>query len=195
MIRVCIIGSIGSGKSFIAKLFNYPIFNADNEVKSLYRNSKECFIKLKGKIPKFIKSFPIKKFELIEAIKDNPKNLGKISSIVHPLVRKRMKIFLKKNTKNKIVILDVPLLIENKLHKKNDVLIFVKSSKKKVLQRLKKRTYYDRKILTKLRENQDLLSKKRKLAHYVVDNNFSLNIMRNKINLLKKKILNERNST
>ena len=32
MIRVGVIGGIGSGKSFISKLFKYPVFNADKEV-------------------------------------------------------------------------------------------------------------------------------------------------------------------
>ena len=43
MIRIAVIGSIGSGKSFIAKLFKYPVFNADNEVKNLYKYNKKCF--------------------------------------------------------------------------------------------------------------------------------------------------------
>ena len=61
MIRLGIIGSIGSGKSFVSKLFKYPVFNADDEVKYLYKNNKKCFRKLKKKLPKFISSFPIKK--------------------------------------------------------------------------------------------------------------------------------------
>ena len=61
MIRVGIIGGIGSGKSFISKLFGYPVFNADDEVKYIYKKNKECFNKLKKKLPKFIKTFPIKK--------------------------------------------------------------------------------------------------------------------------------------
>ena len=49
MIRVCVMGTIGSGKSFISKLFNCPVFNADKEVNNIYRNHKDCFIKLKKK--------------------------------------------------------------------------------------------------------------------------------------------------
>ena len=45
MIRVGIIGGIGSGKTFISKLFDYPVFNADDEVKYIYRKNKECFNK------------------------------------------------------------------------------------------------------------------------------------------------------
>ena len=96
MIRIGVIGGIGSGKSFVAKLFNYPVFNADNEVKHLYKNSKECFKKLKKKLPKYIKKFPVRKRDLILAIHEDKNNLNKISSVVQPLVRKRMYSFIKK---------------------------------------------------------------------------------------------------
>ena len=89
MIRVGILGGIGSGKSFVAKLFSYPVFNADREVKILYKNSRKCFSKLKKKLPNFVKSFPIKKSELLKAIDYDKKNLIKISSVVHPFVRKK----------------------------------------------------------------------------------------------------------
>tara|TARA_B100000886_G_C20212694_1_gene403087 strand:+ start:85 stop:672 length:588 start_codon:yes stop_codon:yes gene_type:complete len=195
MIRVGVMGGIGSGKSFIAKLFNCPVFNADKEVNRVYKNDKNCFVKLKKKLPKFINSFPVKKKQLVKAIKEDKKNLAKISSIVHPIVRKRMKVFLAKNKKNKMVVLDIPLLIENKLNKKDDVLLFVKSKKKEVLKRLKKRANFDAKVLKSLNENQIILLKKRKLANYIVDNNFTKIIMKKKVNFLKKKILYERNST
>ena len=35
MIKIGITGDIGSGKSFVANQFGYPVFNADNEVKEL----------------------------------------------------------------------------------------------------------------------------------------------------------------
>ena len=195
MIRLGIIGGIGSGKSFISKLFGYPVFNADDEVKFIYKKNKECFNKLKKKLPKYIKTFPIKKKELISSISSNKKNLKVISSIVHPLVRKKMKKFITRNKKSEIIILDVPLLIENKLNKKKDIIIFIKSKKSKVLNRLKKRPNFNQKLIRNLKENQVILSKKRKLADYVINNNFSENVMKKKIKLIKKKILNERNST
>ena len=195
MIRLGVIGGIGSGKSFISKLFKSPVFNADREVEILYKNSWECYKKLRKKLPRFVKSFPISKSQLIKAINEDKKNLKKISSVVHPLVRKKMKLFLNKNKESKIIILDIPLLIENKLYNKKDILIFVKSKQNNVINRLKKRKNYNAKILLNLRKNQTKLLKKRKLANYIVDNNFSVNIMRKKINSLKNKILDERNST
>ena len=195
MIKIGIVGGIGSGKSFIAKLFNSPVFNADKEVNYLYKNSRNCFVKLRNQIPEFVKSFPISKEELIAAINHNNQNLKKISSIVHPLVRKKMNSFLRKNKKKKIVVLDVPLLIENRHYKKDYIIVFIHSKKNKVINRLKNRKNYNANILKKLKENQVMLSKKRKLAKYIVDNNYSANIMKKKINILKKTILNERNST
>tara|TARA_Y100001935_G_scaffold172525_1_gene142448 strand:- start:308 stop:922 length:615 start_codon:yes stop_codon:yes gene_type:complete len=195
MIRVGVLGSIGSGKSFIAKLFKQPVFNADQEVKIIYKKNIECFKNLKKKIPNYVKSFPIKKIELINAINKDRRNLTKISAIVHPLVRKKMKIFLRKNKDKKMVILDIPLLIENKLNKKNDILIFIKSNKKNILKRLKKRPNFDLNTIKNLKNSQFDLLKKRKLANYIIDNNFSQNIMKKKIKLLKKKILYERNSS
>tara|TARA_B100000242_G_C43015624_1_gene472258 strand:- start:553 stop:1140 length:588 start_codon:yes stop_codon:yes gene_type:complete len=195
MIRVGIIGDIGSGKSFVSKLFKYPIFNADNEVKNIYKSNKNCFLKLKKKLPRYIKSFPIKKKNLIEAINADKNNLKKITDVVHPLVRIKLDNFLKKNKKRQMVILDIPLLVENNIYKKDDILIFVKTYKYKILNRLKKRANYNKSILKKLRNNQTLLFKKRKLANYIVENNYSPNIMKKKITFLKIKILNERSST
>ena len=43
MIRVGILGDIGSGKSYVAKNFGYPVFNADTEVRTLYKKDKQIF--------------------------------------------------------------------------------------------------------------------------------------------------------
>ena len=79
MIRIGILGDIGSGKSFVAKLFGYPVFNADNEVGKIYKKNRVCFLKLKRSIPEYIKTFPIDKTELSNAILGNKNNLKKIT--------------------------------------------------------------------------------------------------------------------
>ena len=71
MIRIGILGDIGSGKSFIAKKFGYPVFNADEEVGNLYKKNKKVFFRLKKILPKYIKTFPIKKKEITTAILSN----------------------------------------------------------------------------------------------------------------------------
>ena len=89
MIRIAVVGNIGSGKSYVAKLFGYPVFNADTEVEKIYKNSKKCYQKLRKKLPKHIYSFPIKKNQLSEAVIANKKNLKKIIKIIHPEIRKK----------------------------------------------------------------------------------------------------------
>ena len=62
MIRIGILGDIGAGKSYAAKNFGYPIFDADQEVSKLYKSDKKIFNKLKKKLPKFIYSSRITNF-------------------------------------------------------------------------------------------------------------------------------------
>ena len=81
MIRICILGEIGSGKSFVAKNFGYPVFNADKEVGELYKKDKKVFNKLKKVLPKFFRSFPIDKKDVTSAILENKSNLKKIITI------------------------------------------------------------------------------------------------------------------
>ena len=94
MIRIAVLGDIGSGKSYAAKQFGYPVFNADTEVTKLYRKSKKCYNKLKKILPNYITSFPVKKIKLSKAIMANQQNLKKIIKIVHPEVRNRMNNFI-----------------------------------------------------------------------------------------------------
>ena len=94
MIRIAVVGNIGSGKSYVAKQFGYPVFNADNEVTKIYKKNRDSFNKLKKKLPKYIFSFPIKKSEISKAIIGNSQNLKKVIKIIHPKVRKRMNIFI-----------------------------------------------------------------------------------------------------
>ena len=89
MIRIAVVGDIGSGKSHIAKLFNCPVFNADLEIAKIYKTNKKCFKNLKKKLPKYFSSHPVKKEEIIKAIVDSEINLKKITYIVHPEIRKK----------------------------------------------------------------------------------------------------------
>ena len=154
MIKIGILGDIGSGKSYVAQNFGYPVFNADYEVAKLYQQNKNIFNKLKRKLPKYIHSFPIEKKEISNAILAKKNNLTKIIKIIHLEIRKKMNIFLKKHNKAKIVILDIPLLLENKINSKKDILIFVESKKSDILKKLKKRKNFNQKLLKKFKEIQ-----------------------------------------
>ena len=193
MIRIGILGDIGSGKSFVAKSFGYPVFNADEEVSILYQKEKKVFIKLKKQLPNYIFSFPIKKKEISKAILSNNSNLKKIIKVVHPEIQKKMKLFIKKNKNKKILILDIPLLLENKINLKEDILIFVHSKKKEILKRLKKRKNYNKSLLNKFRKLQLSLVYKKKKSNFVIKNDYSKKSVKKEIKRIIKEIFNERN--
>ena len=189
MIRIGILGDIGSGKSFVAKSFGYPVFNADNEVAKIYKKSRVCFLKLKKLLPKYIKTFPTDKTELTNAILSNKNNIKKIIKIVHPLVRKKMNLFLLKNKKRKLVILDIPLLLENKIKNTNMILVFVDAKKVDISKRLLKRKGFNSKILKRLKEIQLPLDYKKRKSHYIIQNFYTKKIVRKNVKNILKKIL------
>ena len=173
MIRIGILGDIGSGKSHVAKNFGYPVFNADEEVSKLYKKNKKMFFKLRKDLPKHFTKFPINKNEVSNALLANKKNLRKIIKIVHVEIRKKMNIFLRNNRNKKIIILDIPLLLENKINTKNDILVFVKSRKSDISKRLRKRENFNPKLLIKFKNIQLPLDYKKKKSQFVIKNNFT----------------------
>ena len=189
MIRIGIVGDIGSGKSFIAKKFGYPVFNADEEVGKLYKKNKKIFIKLKKILPKYIHTFPISKNEITNAILSNKINLQKIIKIVHLEIRKKMYLFIQKNKNKKIIILDIPLLMENKINKKNDILIFINAKKNIIQKKLKKRKNFNQKSINKFKKVQLPLVYKKKKSHFIINNNFTKMSVKNDINIILNQIL------
>ena len=187
MIRIGILGDIGSGKTFVSNNFGYPVFNADYEVSKLYKQNRNIYFKLKKKLPNYIYTFPIDKNEITKAILAKPNNLKEIINIVHKEIRKRLNLFLKKNRNKKIVVLDIPLLIENKIFNKNDVLVFVEAKKKDIDKKIKKRPNFNIKIINMFRKIQFNPNYKKKKAHFIIKNTFTENPVKKEI----KKILKE----
>jgi dephospho-CoA kinase len=179
-----ITGSIASGKTTVAHLMagkRYPLFSADIIVSNLYK--KKNFKKI------LIKKFNLSNKEEIKdqiklIIKDNKNNLYKLESIINPFVRKEMKKFLRKN--NKLLFLEIPLLIESKLNKYFDKLIFVGAKKNLRLKRyLKKKG--DRKTFNLLDKRQLSPGLKKNICNYTINNNYSLVILKKNVkNFIKK---------
>ena len=189
MIKIAVVGDIGSGKSHIAELFGYPVFNADQEVATIYKKNKNCFKRLKKNLPKYFTVFPANKMQIIKAIEDSEKNLKRITKIIHPEVRKRLSTFLKKNKKRKAIILDIPLLFENKLNQKSDIIVFVQSKKIEITKRLKKRDNFNLKLYNKFKKIQLPLSYKKKKSNYIIKNNFTNKFVKVSVEKILKKII------
>jgi dephospho-CoA kinase len=189
MIKIGILGDIGSGKSYVAQKFGYPVFNADQEVAKLYKQNKNVYFNLKNTLPKYIYSFPIEKIEISNAILGNKYNLNKIVKIVNIEIRKKMNTFFKKYKNNKFVILDIPLLLENKINTKDDLLIYVQSKKSKVLERLKKRKNFNQILLDKFKTIQLPIIYKKKKSDYIIKNDFTKKSVKDAIESILTKII------
>jgi len=189
MVRVGILGSIGSGKSFVANIFEkfgFDIFSADAEVAKIYKNNKV----VNKKISKFFKlklyKDRINREQLRDFIKKYPKKFKFLNQTIHPLVRKRLVNFLEKNKNKKLVVLDIPLLIENKLFKFVDIFIFIKTEPGAFNNRIIRRKNLDKSFLKVLRKQQVSEKIKESYANFVVFNN-----SKNKVTLQIKKIINK----
>jgi len=189
MVRIGILGSVGSGKTFIANIFkelSFNIFSADNEVANIYKNNKI----VNKKIAKFFKlklyKGKINKQDLRDSLKKNPKKFKFLNKIIHPIVRKRLAIFLSRFKKNKLVVLDIPLLVENKMLNFVDILVLVKTRSNSFLSRIKKRKNLDKQFLNILKKQQASEKIKETYADFIIYNS-----SKNKVKLQVKKIIDK----
>ena len=148
-------------------------------------------MRLKRKMPKFIKSYPINKSEISKAILSNKNNLKKITKTVHPFVRLKMLSFIKKNKKSRAIILDIPLYFENKINKKGDIIVFVDAKKSQINNKLKRKPKFNIKILKKFKEIQLPIQVKKRKSNFIIKNNFKNASLLKSVNILKKTILNK----
>ena len=183
MIKLGITGSMSSGKTTVAKLIShkkFPLFSADKIVSDLYKNKR--FIK---KITKKLKLNSRRKIkdQIRILLKKDKKRINIIESIIHPFVRKKMKQFLKK--KNKVIVLEIPLLFESKLMNYFDVIVFINAKKQLRLRRYLKKNN-DKKIFNLLNRRQILPTKKIKMSDHVINNNKSLSVLKNSVKKIIK---------
>ena len=115
--------------------------------------------------------------------------MKKISNIVHPIVRREMNNFIRKNKSKKIIVLDVPLFLENKLNKKNDVIIFIDPKKNELIKRLKKRKNYNELLIKSFRELQMPIQIKKNKSDFIIKNNYLKSNIKQSIKKIIEKLV------
>ena len=177
MIKIGITGSLASGKTTASKILSScrgPLFSADKAVEELYKNkhfkflvSRRFRIKNNSQIKKSLKKLILK----------NKVNIKKLERIIHPLVRKKMKKFTSQNRNKKLLFYEIPLLIESKLMKHFNVIIFIKAKKQLRLKRFKSKSG-DKNLFNILNNKQMNDKKKIKFCDHIVVNEKNLNILK-----------------
>ena len=99
-----------------------------------------------------------------------------------------MNLFLKKNKNKKFVVLDVPLLLENNLNKKGDILIFVDSKKTDILKKLSKRKNFNKKLFNKFQKIQFSSQYKIRKSNFIIKNDFTKKTINTNIKDVQKKL-------
>jgi len=181
MIKIGITGSLASGKTTASKILSSkrgPLFSADKAVKELYKNKN--FKSLVSKRFKIKNNSQLKK-SLKKLILKNKNNISKLERLVHPLVRKKMKKFTSNNKNKKFLFYEIPLLIESKLMKNFNLVVFIKAKKQLRLKRFLSKSG-DKKLFNLLNNKQMNDIKKIKFCDHVIVNEKNLNIL--KMNLL-----------
>ena len=186
MIRIGITGSLASGKTTASKILSSrrgPLFSADKAVKELYKN--KYFKSLLSRRFKIKNNNQIKR-SLKKLILKNKDNIKKLERIIHPLVRKKMRTFTSQNRNKKLLFYEIPLLIESKLMKYFNVVIFIRAKKQLRLKRFQSKSG-DKKLFNLLNNKQMDDAKKIKFCNYVVVNEKNLNILkRNLLFIIEK---------
>ena len=181
MIKIGITGSLASGKTTASKILSSkrgPLFSADKAVKELYKNKN--FKSLISKRFKIKNNSQLKE-SLKKLILKNKNSIKKLERIIHPLVRKKMKKFTSKNRNKKLLFYEIPLLIESKLMKHFNSVVFIKAKKELRLKRFISKNG-DKKLFNLLNNKQMNDIKKIKSCDHVIVNEKNLSIL--KINLL-----------
>ena len=177
MKKIGITGSLASGKTTASRILAQkygPLFSADNVVKKLYNNSsfkrlikKKFKIKNKSNIKKILK-IKISKQEI---------NIKKLEKIIHPIVRKEMQVFTRKNKRAKFIFFEIPLLIESKLYNKFDIIFFIKS--KKIIRLKRFISKGGNKRLFQILNNKQLNDvKKIKFCDYIIVNDKNIKFLK-----------------
>jgi dephospho-CoA kinase len=207
-----IVGDVCSGKSTVAKefkKFGAVVFDADAVAKSflekiyvkrqLYKIfGPKVFVQKKGeKLANFsfsyndLNNLSVDRRALAGIVFSNISLKCKLEEIIHPLVRKKMKLFIKTH-KNKMIVLDIPLLVENKIYSLCDKIIFVKAGKGTLIRRLKERGMTMNDYLRR-RKMQKKLRIKLKLSDYIIYNTGDLKCLKLQCKKLFRKLEEEYN--
>jgi len=172
-LRLGLTGSIATGKSTVLEVFarrGVPVFSADAAVHALY-DGGEAVAPLGELFPEVVHSGKVDRAALSARLPADPKNLGRIEAIVHPLVRRRMRqFFADAAAKNlPLAVADVPLLFETGYDGDIDAVLVTAVDENTMRQRALARPGMTVEKLDAILARQMPQAEKKRRAGYVVD--------------------------
>lgn len=115
MIRIALTGSIGMGKSTVARMFGdagVPVFDADAVVRQLQAPGGGLIDKIGELFPGTVRSGTLDRSCLAHIVLADPAKLAALEQLVHPAVREAREIFIAEHPDAKALVFEIPLLFE-----------------------------------------------------------------------------------
>jgi len=188
VIALGIVGEIGSGKTYVSKVFKhygYNVFHADEVVHNIYKKN----IIINQKISKIfkLKSKRVNFKDLGNVIIKNPSKLIQLSKIIHPEVKKKLSEFIRKNKKEKLIVLDIPLLLETNFKYFADIVVFVDTADK-ILSKFRNKRKINIKLINVFKKYHFKKEKKKALSDFIIKNT-NLSFLKSQTRTILNKII------
>ena len=195
MKKIAITGKIGTGKSVLLnqfKFLGYKTYSSDQMVKDLYAKDKHIINEIRKLNPSLILNKKIRFDELSNKAFKEPSFLLKLEKIIHPRLHHIRSRIIKTNQINRninrnIIVFEVPLLFEKKLHNSFDLVILLKCQKYLQIKRVLKRENMNREKFENINKKFIPERKKTILSDYVINSGIGKNHTMSKIKELIKK--------
>lgn len=172
LIKIGLTGCIGMGKSTTLKMFQnegVSTWSADEAVSRLYAKGGEAVLKVQALTPESVVNNAVSRENLREEVKKRPEILLSLELIVNPLIKTDRERFLCSNSEHRAVVLDLPLLFENKMESDFDIIVVVSASEAEQKERVLSRNTMDIKLLNIIKSKQISDKEKRSRADFVFE--------------------------
>jgi len=172
LIKIGLTGCIGMGKSTTLKMFQnegVSTWSADEAVSRLYTKGGQAVLKVQALTPESVVDNAVSREKLREEVKKSPELLLSLELIVNPLIKTDRERFLCSNSEHRAVVLDLPLLFENKMESDFDIIVVVSATEEEQKERVLSRNTMDIKLLNIIKSKQISDKEKRSRADFVFE--------------------------
>jgi dephospho-CoA kinase len=172
LIKIGLTGCIGMGKSTTLKMFQnegVSTWSADEAVSRLYTKGGQAVLKVQALTPESVVDNAVSREKLREEVKKRPELLLSLELIVNPLIKTDRERFLYSNSEHRAVVLDLPLLFENKMESDFDIIVVVSATEEEQKERVLSRNTMDIKLLNIIKSKQISDKEKRSRADFVFE--------------------------
>ena len=172
MMRIALTGSIGMGKSTVARMFEragVPVFDADAIVRQLQSPGGGLVEKIGELFPGTVRSGTLDRDCLAQIVLSDPKKLSALEALVHPAVREAREAFVREHGQAPALIFEIPLLFETGGESDFDKVIVVSAPAGVQRRRVLARPGMHEAKLDSILERQTPDEEKRRRADFVID--------------------------